>query len=320
MFSMNKKITPTWFLVIILLGIVLLAGCSRSTTPESKPPAVMQIGIIDMDKAIKAHPKYQEWQKLNQQAATLQQQLTMGAEQAAAQPSEPPPGIDMQGSAAAGLQTAAEQEFNAKMAAKYRELQTVLTQKAGKKQEELSVRFKAYVQELDEEYQPRIFSYQLKLQALRLDEKQVAGLQQALDALKAEYADKLTAKEKELSQELDKLMEPEKAAMEQELAAYANSLNAELNSQTAAKTANISAQIAQAMPMPAPTAINAQLEQQLGMKQQEIKVLEEYMVNDIRDKAGKVAVERGLETVLTGYQVNVNAVDITNAVIAAFKK
>jgi len=56
------------------------------------------------------------------------------------------------------------------------------------------------------------------------------------------------------------------------------------------------------------------------MKQQEINVLEEYILNDIRDKAAKVAVERRLAAVLTGYKVNVSAVDITDPVIAAFKK
>jgi len=43
-------------------------------------------------------------------------------------------------------------------------------------------------------------------------------------------------------------------------------------------------------------------------------------MNDIRDKAAKIAAERGLETVLTGHAVNINAVDVTDAVIAAFKK
>jgi hypothetical protein len=153
-----------------------------------------------------------------------------------------------------------------------------------------------------------------------MDEKQSAELRKSMDALKAEQANKMAAKDKDLSETLDSLMAPEKAAMEQELAAYANQLNVELNAQTAAKTAAISAQIGQPGTVPVPTAVNAQLEQQLGMKQQEINVLEEYIDNDIRDKAGKVAAERNLDTVLAGYQVNVNAVDITNAVIAAFKK
>ena len=320
MFITKKQTTPIWFLVILLLSTALFIGCSRSKSPETTPPAMPHIGIIDMDKAIQSHPKYQEWQQLKQQAATLRQRLTVGADQTLDNPAEPPPFLDMQSSAAAGLQTAAEREFNAKMAAKQRELQAAFVQKANKVHGELAAKLNAYAQELEEEYQPQIFNYQLKLQTIRMDEKQAAELKAKLDALKAEQSNKLADKEKELGQNLDAIMAPENAAMEQELAAYARQLNAELNSQAASKTANISAQIGQAATAPVPTAINTQLEQQLGMKQQEINVMEEFMLNDIREKAGKVATERNLDTVLTGYEVNVNALDITNAVIAAFKK
>lgn len=314
----KKQITPIRFLVILILSVVLFAGCSRSKTPETKPPEVPQVGVINMDKAINAHPRYQEWQKLKQQAATLQQQLTGQATQAS--DASVPPAVDLQSSAANGLQAAAAQEFNAKMAAKQQELQAKLAEKAKKIQGELADELKAYAQELDTEYQSRIFNQQLKLQTVHMDEKEAAEAKKTLDALKAEQANKLSAKEKELGQSVDVLLAPEKAAIEQELAAYANKVNAELNVQTANQTAALSAKIAQSGIPPATTAANPQLMQQLDMKQQEINALEEYILNDIRDKTAKVAIERHLDTVLTGYQVNVTAVDITDAVIAAFKK
>lgn len=319
MFAIKQQTTPIRFLVILLLSAVFFTGCSRSATPETKSPITPQVGVIDMDKAVKAHPKYPEWQKLKQQAATMSQRLSMNAGQAAS-PAEPPPSIDMQGSAATGLQTAAEQEFNAKMAAKQRELQAVLDQKANQIQNELAAKHSVYAEELDEEYRSQIFNYQLKLQTIRMDEQQAAEVKKKLDDLKAEQAGKMAAKEKELSQSLAALMEPEKAAMQEELSRYAGQIQAELNARTSARMATIAGQTGQEITAPAPTAVNLQVEQQLGMKQQEIDVLEEYMLNDIRDKAGKVAIERNLDTVLTGYQVNVTAVDITNAVIAAFKK
>jgi hypothetical protein len=317
-FTTKKQTTPIRFLVILILSTVLFAGCSRSATPETKPPEVPQVGVIDMDKAINAHPKYQEWQKLKQQAATLRQQLSGQVNQA--RNATEAPVMDLQGSVADGLQTAAAQEFNVKMAAKQQELQAKLVKKADKVHGELAVELKAYAQELDKEYRPQIFNQQLKLQTVRLDEKQTAEESKILDELKAEQANKLAAKEKELGQSLDALLAPEKAAIEKELAAYAQQVNAELNAKTLAQTANISAPIAQAITPPDGAAANKQLEQQLGMKQQEINVLEETILNDIRDKTAKVAIERRLDTVLTGYQVNSTAVDITNAVIAAFKK
>ena len=318
-FTMKKQTTPIWFLAILLLSAVLFTGCSRSKTPETNPPEVPQVGVIDMDKAINAHPKYQEWQKLKQQAATLRQQLSGQVNQTASVPAESP-ALDLQGRATAGLQTAAAQEFNVKMAAKQQELQAKLAEKANKIHGELSVELKAYAQELDKEYQPQIFNQQLKLQTVRLDEKEASEVKTTLDALKAEQANKLAAKEKELGKSLDALMAPEKATIEQELTNYAQQVNAELNAKTSSQAANMSAQMAQSIIPSATTTANTQLEQQLGMKQQEINVLEETILNDIRDKTAKVATERCLDTVLTGYQVNVTAVDITNAVIAAFKK
>ncbi|QJW47771.1 hypothetical protein HA075_19635 [bacterium BFN5] len=56
------------------------------------------------------------------------------------------------------------------------------------------------------------------------------------------------------------------------------------------------------------------------MKKQEVSVLEKAIVDDVRDMAAKVAAERQLDTIITNIQTNVNAVDITKAVIAEFKK
>lgn len=315
----NSQSTPIRFLATLIIGAVLLTGCARST-PETKPPAAPELGVIDVDKAISAHPKYQEWQKLKQQAATLSQQLTAEANRAAAAANTPQLPLDLKGSAAAGLHAAAEQEFNAKMAAKQQELQVKLAEKANKVHEELSLKLKAYAEELDKEYQPQIFNQQLKLQTVRMDEKEAAQVKKKLEDLKAEQAGKVAAKEKELAQTLDAAMAPEKAAIEQQLAAYAKQVNAEIADKMAAETADMSAKIGQATAPLAAPGNNSQLEQQLGMKQQEINVLEEFILNDIRDKTAKVAVERQLDAVLTGHKVNVHAVDVTDAVIAAFKK
>lgn len=323
MFITKQSITPSWFLVMLIFSTVVLAGCFRSAAPETKPPEAPLVGVIDMDKAINAHPKYQEWQQLKRQAAQLRQQLEQ-----LASPMQPQPdaaaavNLDMAGTASAGLQAAAAQEFNANMAAKQQELQAKLTAKASELRGELSLQLKEYAQALEQEYQLPIFNQQLKMQTVRMDEQAAAEAKKTLDALKAEQADKLAAKEKELMQSLDKLMAPEQEAVEQELADYAQQLNTRLNAQTTAQTAELSAKTKQAALPTAPAAAGdtSQLEQQLSAKQQEIRVLEEYIVTDIRDKAAKIATERRLDTVLSGYQVNNTAVDITAEVIRAIKK
>ncbi|HWR44339.1 molecular chaperone Skp [Sporomusa sp.] len=313
-----KLTTPIRFLATLILGAVLLTGCARSI-PETKSPEAPQVGVIDMDKAIKAHPKHQEWQKLKEQAATLNQQLAAEAGRTAGVTPQLP-AMNLPGSAESGLRAAAEQEFNAKMAAKQQELQTRLADKANKIHGELSSTLKTYAEQLDKEYQPQLFNLQLKLQTVRMDEKESAEVKKALDGVKAEQANKLAVREKELVQKMDAALTPDKAAIEQELAAYAKELNSEISNKMAAQTANMAGQSAQSTIPPATSASVSALEQQFTRKQQEISAIEEYILNDIRDKAAKVATERSLDVVLTGQRVNVSAVDITDAVIAAIKK
>lgn len=321
MFTLLRP-TPRRFLAILALGAVLLTGCSRST-PETKQPEAPQIGVINMDKAIPAHPKYQDWQKLKQQVATLNQQLAAKSGAATAATDPQTAGMNLTGSAMDGLKSAAEQEFNAKMTAKQQELQGNLVEKANKVHDEISAKLKVYAEELDKEYQPQIFNLQLKMQTVRMDEKETAEVKKKLDDLKAEQEGKLAAREKELAQSMDSALAPERAAIEQELAAYAKQLDAELSSKLNAQAADLAGKVAESAQSPAlaPTAAEGlELEQQLQMKQQEINVLEETIVNDIRDKTAKVASERRLDAVLANYKVNVSAVDITDAVIAAIKK
>jgi Skp family chaperone for outer membrane proteins len=312
-----KLTTPIRFLATLILGAVLLTGCARPA-PETKSPAAPQVGVIDMDKAVKAHPKHPEWQKLKEQAATLNQQLAAEAGRAAG--GIPQSAMNLPGSVESGLRAAAEQEFNAKMAAKQQELQTRLAGKANKLHSELSTELKTYAEQLEQEYQPQLFNLQLKLQTVRMDEKEAAAVKKALDDLKAEQTNKLTVREKELAQKLETALTPDKTASEQELATYAKQLHSEISNKMAAQTANIADKGTGPLSSSSTAAGVSALEQQFTMKQQEISALEDTILNDIRDKAAKVAIERNLDVVFTGQRVNVSAVDITDAVITAVKK
>lgn len=312
-----KMATPIRLLATLILGTVLLTGCARPA-PETQPPAAPQAGVIDMDKAVRAHSKHPEWQKLKEQAATLQQQLTAEAGRTAGAAPEMS-AMQLPPAAESGLRAAAEQEFNAKMTAKQQELQARLAEKAGKLHSELTAELRTYAGQLEQEYQPQQFNLQLKLQTIRMDETAAAAIKQQLDDLKAEQAAKLAAREQELSKKLEAALAPEQAASEQELAAYAKQLNAEISQKLAAQAGNLAENNTGSLSRPSATGVSA-LEQQLALKQQEISALEQSILNDIREQAGKVAAESSLDVVFTGHRVNVSAVDITDAVIAAVKK
>lgn len=299
------------FLLLIVSVAAFTTGCSLGKTNDTKPPA-SQVGIIDMNQAIKAHPRYGEAAKLEQQYNTLAAQV---------QASRPAPQVNTAGpdmsKVIAGINAALEQEFNAKMTEKQAQLSAGFQAKVEQLRSDLTAELQAYAKELDQTYQSQIFSIQLKLKTVHLSQEEMTLLQDELDKLQKERAAKLAAKEQELSAKMDEQMAPEKAAIEQQLAAYAQQLHAELAQKGAAQAAEIANRNQQSA-----AKITAQpagsSEQQLAAKQREIEMLKQLIVDDIRSKAAKVAVEQGLEAVLAKVQVNVNAVDITGAVISQF--
>lgn len=301
------------FLLLIVSVAAFTTGCSFGKTNDTKAPAP-QVGIIDMNKAIKAHPRYGDAAQLEQQYNTLA---------AKAQAKQPAPQVNAAGpdmsKVTAGINAALEQEFNAKMTDKQAQLNDGLRAKAEQLRSNLSAELQTYGKDIDQIYQPQIFSIQLKLKTVQLTKEEMTSLQGELDKLQKERSTKLAAKEQEMSDKLNEQLAPEKAAIEQQLAAYAQQLHAELSQKGAAQTAEIANRNQQsALKLPAQPVPDSNSVQQLAAKQREIETLKQLIIDDIRSKAAKVAVEQGLETVLAKVQVNVNAVDITGAVISQF--
>lgn len=317
----------TVLLILLLLVTVALvtAGYSFWKSKDTKTPDALnmpQVGIIDMSRAIKAHPRYAELGSLGQQynalaaKAGMQQKTEVPVQESQTVPDTPNP--------SAGINAALEQEYNAKMANKKAELTAALNAKAEKLHSNLAAELKAYTDELDKTYQPQIFSIQLKIKTVQVSKEEMAVLQGQLDKLSNERAAKIAAKEKELARQMDEQMAPEQAAIEQQLSAYSAQLNADLSQKAAMQSADIASRNQPPAPAPVPakpqsTGVSrSELDQQLAMKQREIDALQQFIIDDIRDKAAKVAVERKLETVLAKVQVNVSAVDITGEVISQF--
>lgn len=308
--------------VLVLVAVFVVAYPKLKTKEDTKNPIAPQVGVIDMNKAIKAHPKYQ-------QAATLEQHYNAIAAKAEAEARTSAgnsakgysANIEAPAASSAGIGAALEQEYNAKMADKKAQLDSALSAKADKVHQSLSSELKAYSDELDKTYQPQILSMQLKIKTVQLNKEEMASLQNELDKLQNERAAKLAAKERELAGKMEQMLAPEKTAAEQQLAAYSEQLNKDLAAKASAQNAEIAARNQQSLPMsPQQSSIGGQnaAEQQLAMKRREIDALTQAIVDDIRDKAAKVAAARGLDTVLANAKVNINAVDITSDVISEY--
>ena len=302
-------------LIASLTAVTLIvAGCGAKPAPEVKP-VTPSVGVMNIQKAMQAHPKFASYQELTRQYNTLAAQ---------AQSQQTQSGYALQStaseSAIQGINESLNQEFNAKMADKQNSINTRLNKKANDLNRELSIQFDQYGKEIDETYNPQIFSLQLKIKTIQLSKEEMEALQKQLEQLQSERASKLAVKEKEVADRMQVAMAPEKAAAEQELNAYATELNASLQQQGAAKRAEVAARLQSGQGQGQPTGARSDLEQQAILKGQEVKALQQAMIKEVEDKTAKIASERKLEAVFGVYSVNVTAVDITDAVIAEFKK
>lgn len=300
--------------------MMLVAGCGTQKDQDTKAPAQPQVGIIDMNKAVKAHPKYNQFLTLEQQANTIaakveQAAITQQNQSNLAMPEMPQNNM-------AELNKAFEQEYNEKMAVKQKEMNTRLAAKEAALHKTLSEELKVYSEEVDKEFQPQIFNLQLKLKTVQLTKEETTSLQGELETLQAQHAKKMDEKQAQLVKKMEQAMAPEQAAAQEELGVYSNQLNQELSKQVAAKEAEMAVRNTPPAPTPGTTKlpVDNDLSQQLVMKQQEMQALQDSIIENIKDKTGKVAVERGFEAVLTNALVNVNGVDITDAVIAECNK
>ena len=309
-----QRITQGFLVALVLAGL-MVSGCGNKPPVENKP-AVAQIGIINVQKAVQNHPRYSAYQALEKEFATLRAQAETQQYQAAGDQGTLSASTDK---ALAGIRDALGQEFTAQMAAKEKELNSTLAQKAEQLSRELSTEFESYGKEIDQTYQPQIFSLQLKLKTVQLTKEEGEQLQKQMETLQAERAAKLSAKEQELAGKMDNRMSAAKAAAGEELNAYAAQLNAGLEQQGAAKSAELAARMNSQSPQASSSPL-AELQKKLAGKEQEIGAMQDTIIRDISDKAGKIAVSRNLEIVLSEYTVNIQAVDITDAVISELKK
>lgn len=290
--------------VAVAFASLVVAGCGsqQAKTTPAPPPAQSKIGVIDMDKAIKAHPRYADVVRMQQEYAALT--ANVGADRGM------PSAVDP-----SGLEQAAAKEFDARMAAKDAAIKTRLQAAVDQINQDIKTELDAYAAELDKDYQPQLFNLQLKLKTVQLSKEDGAAVQVEVDKLQQERAGKIAARHEELMKKADATMNAKQGEREQELAAYARTLNAELASKVAGQQAEATGRLT----APGQTGGGAAADK-LAAADRDIASLQDFIIIDITDKVAKVAAEKGLDTVLAGVRVNVSATDITDAVIAEFKK
>jgi hypothetical protein len=313
-------------MLVLMIVIIVIAGCGTKQAPDTKAPSQSTVGFFDVNKVIKAHPKYKQFIALQEQAKTI----TAEAEAKQAQVMQAQDAHKTQAASdwqkklqqdALGVDKSFQQDFNKKMSVKQDELNAKLAAKEKAAQSALADELKAYSGQLNKEYESQIFNLQLKLKTVQLTKEETALVQTELDKLQSQRNEKMSVKEQQLVTQMQAKLAPEKTSAERELAAYSKEVNEDLSKQAAAKQAEIAAR---GKEQPSIAKENIQVTsdagQRLTMKQQEIQAMQDSMIDDIKNKAGKVAMAQSLDTVLVNISVNVTGTDITDAVIAECNK
>ncbi|MBP2654216.1 MAG: outer rane chaperone Skp (OmpH) [Firmicutes bacterium] len=299
-----------YFVAVMAAVLVVTAGCSFNPFRDTKPSQPQTVvGLVDMEQAIKNHPKHANFEKLQNEYNALVAEVEAAKRQNAS-------AAYMDGSA--GLSAAASDEFNSRMTAKQSEMNTQLQAEVKEVEQKLGTDMESYVRELDKDYQPRIFSLQLKLKTLELSKEQAETLAAESDKLQKERSEKIASKHEELAKQLNETMAGKQAAAKAEFDSYGQRVHNEIGDKLKTKQAELANR--NAVTLDPANGSRSEPEQKLALKQQEIKVLQEFIVNDIRDKVGVIAAKLGLEIVLTEAKVNISAVDITNQVITEINK
>jgi hypothetical protein len=311
----------TCCLLVVAIMLFLSSRAPKPTTDTSPQPQPVTIAVIDMNKALQAHPKYQEGAALQKQLTTLltsQQALSNSAAGTVSEPQQAVSPLDT----SAGQNMRQQQQYQEKMSAKQAQLKTAFDAKYTPLRKQASDEYDAYSAQLDKEYQPALFDLQLKLKTLQLTKEDGEALQGKLDNLHKEKADKLAAKEQQLSTALTAKMAAEQQRSTAELNNYGQQTAAELHKAEPAQAAAPTAAVTNApdqqqsgqQPSLSPEALAA-IDQVKAQK----AAVEALMIQDIENQCGKIAQAKGYEIVVTNVTANIQADDITDEVIAQFK-
>lgn len=290
-------------------------------TAQEAAASVEKIGILDSMRAVKAHPRYGELETIEREMAQIQAELQQKI--ARGQAMSMPSGLHMNisNSMVAGEQ-ALRTEANQKLAAKETELNKRMAEielaKKNAAQEELM----ASLQQISDEYKMKIFNLELKIKTLTLEDNVRTVMEQQKIALEQEQNAKMQSKADELRQKLTTEMQAEVQAAHAEMDAYVQQISEEYGILTAAKSEAANAEM-----MAKLQKMNRKLEKEvkageaaLAEKKKQHDEIMGMIVQDIKQQVAQIAETQGLTVVIDDVRMNIAAVDVTDAIIAAYKE
>lgn len=297
--------------VVTALCLVLLgAWLFKTYGPRRQAPSTTlnTIGVVDLQKAAEAHSSWAQLKELRAEreslAADLQMEMEVGDFQA--------PAVDAQPFA-----DGADQKLKLAMISKHAELSQKLKAAEKARRAETQEAYEAERDSVDHVYLNEILNIRIRLdsaKAMRLTKADVEALGQRLEELQLERGDQQQAlfqrHEGEIHDYLRTLAQQDDAEMQQYGASVSNQQNAEaLRLQTEAQARNSAAMEGQVQDSGNRAQRLLMKKTALAAKDEEIRVLEDHIYQDISGKAAKLAILHHLTLILADPGVNLRGLE-----------
>jgi len=338
-----KKNSPWKLILLFSFLLFLTVGCGGQPKAVTSPStAEEKIGTIDLEQAVKAHPQWQEIEKIEGQIAVLKEQYRQGS-------TSPDPNqhqlqqqkiyklhLQEQEREWKKEQEAASRALGQKIQSKKQELEKIFPEEVAELRQKKSKELEDYRKQLKVLYGTQIVNLQLKLEFANLSENERKQKKEELDQLTQEQQDKLVEKQKELEEEIRRDLQATQAALEKELKDYQAQEEALLQKKLAAQhqvfqqalQKERAAQDKKWQQFVAAEQKNSQqklaarkkLEQKNKDLSEEKKQIEEQILGDLQRITAQIAQKEHLRAVIVNYRVNVLAVDLTFLVIEEAKR
>lgn len=309
-------------IVALLLGLFIHNRLDDKKTAEA--PNMPKIGIVKMENVIKFNPSYDEYMKakkeleeLDAQYKSEQQSLTVKSqEQALALQSL---GSDKE------ITDLLNTELISKVKAKEQELNIAYE----KQRIALINKYRGQVKTEMTEADLRIVNLQLELSSntgpIAVTEEQKAAVdseraakEQELKELLASRSQPVQGNLQELEQKVDAELAPLRASGQKELDDYATNLQKELLARRDTMMKAKADSILATNNLPNPAEWNSSWDSRLNAKKSEVDALHDAILEDVRMRAMVVAKEKNLDLIVINEVSNVNAIDVTDAIIASY--
>lgn len=322
------KKTGWYILFICLLVPGLLAGCGRTKKIVSPLEEIEQVGVLDLQQAVKAHHRWGEIAEIDAQIELLRKQgksvIQTGEAENSLLLEQHRLSLEKQQEEWNREREQAEAEVAASMEAKKALLQQQIAEKVQTTETEKMKQLGDYQEKLQAEYTPKLLNLQLKIKYTDLSSDQRAEKIEQMENLRQEQQNKLKVRQDALLAELQTEVKGYQQKMEKELRDYHGAEEKKIAEKMAGKRELFlesstetqgKVQENQQKLQENKTAEIQALEKKadlLNKKKEEILIA---IRSDLKKIAGQIANKEKLTAILVNYQAIGNAQDITAQVM-----